>query len=282
VAQAIGLLLDIFGLASLVALLASLAITAACRRGARFAAQLRESPPLRGAKADSIGLAWTGHFILPISVAIAYFLGYATLPRSWAALIPQENQSWQWLPYLGLTAAIFAASFPHSPRWSAWKFTVVAVAPIAGAALAPTWPIFGLGQQSLRVVVALYLLAVGLPLQHLPSRLVGNAFAALLCTTAIAIALASGMMVSTRLAQLAAIAAAALAGSWIGFQFGRRPIESSFRSLIPVFAVLIGGVAWSACVEPDPPLAWVLILPLLPLLIWLTVILRRPQLPFAT
>ena len=219
--------------------------------------------------------------MLPISVAVAYFIGYATLPRSWAALIPQENQAWQWLPYLGLAAAIFAASFPPSPQWSAWKFTVVALAPIAAAALAPSWPIFGFGKQSLRIFVAIYLLIVGLPLQHLPSRLAGNILAGALCFTAIAVALATGMMVSTRMAQLAAMAAAAIAGSWIALQFGRRQIEPTLRSLIPVFTLLIGGVAWSACVEPDPPLAWLLILPLLPLFIWLAALKRPSQLPFA-
>jgi hypothetical protein len=247
--QAFGLALEIFGLAALIALLVALVLTWLARR-------------LTPAGYD-------GYFVLTSAVAIAYFAGYAMLPRSWAAFIPQANQSWQWLPYLGLAAAAFAASLPPSHRSPAWKLAIVAVAPMAGAALAPTWPVFGFGRGALQWFVVIYLLVVGVPLQHLPARMLNQWLLGLLCFVATAVAVAIGAFVSTRLAQLGALAAAALAGSWIAGFVGPRQGESPLRSLIPVFTVLVGGITFVASVEPDPPQAGLLAIPLLPLVLWL-------------
>src|SRR5207244_4034708 len=96
-------------------------------------------------------------------------------------------------------------------------------------------------------------LAIGVPLQFLPAWLLNQSIAALMAVVAALLAIATGAMVSSRLAQLAAIAAGALAGTWLAGFLGAEASDESARSLIPVFSVLVGGTAWIACVEPDPP-----------------------------
>jgi len=256
VAQAFGLALEIFGLAALVALLVALVLTWLARR-------------LTPADYD-------GYFVLTSAVAIAYFTGYAMLPRSWAAFIPQATQRWQCLPYLGLVAALFAVSFPPSQRSTAWNLTIVAVAGMAGATLAPNWPVFGFGRKALELFLTFYLIVVGVPLQHLPARMLTQWLLGLLCFVAAAVAVAIGAFVSTRLAQFGALAAAALAGSWIAGFVAPRAGGSPLRSLIPVFTVLVGGIAFVACVEPDPPQPGLLAIPLLPLVLWLPPALGLP------
>jgi hypothetical protein len=212
-----------------------------------------------------------GGFVLPVAVALGYFAGYATLPRSWAALWPQANQAWQWLPSLGILAAAISTFTHVFPKSAAWRLAVVAVAPLVAAALAPTWPVYGLSRQPLIWLIIIYLLAVGIPLQYLSKRLFNLSFLGLLAAAGALLALVTGAVQSVVLAQLAAIAAGALAGSAIASAVGPRPTDSSIRSLVPVFVALVGGAAVVVAVEPDPPQPGLLAIPLLPLATWLMV-----------
>jgi hypothetical protein len=84
------------------------------------------------------------------------------------------------------------------------------------------------------------------------------------------LALATGAMVSVRLAQLAAIAAATFAGcSVVVVRRAGRSSGESAAGVVPVFAALAGGAAWTASVDPDPPQLMLLAFPLLPLVLWL-------------
>lgn len=210
-----------------------------------------------------------GGFVLPVAVALGYYAGYAALPRSWAALWPQANQAWQWLPYLGILAAAFSTFAHVFPRSPAWRLAVVAVAPLVAAALAPTWPVYDFSRQPLIWLIAIYLLVVGIPLQCLPKRLFNLSFVGILTAAAALLALVTGAVQSVVLAQLAAIAAGALAGSAIASAVGPKPSDSSLRSLVPVFVALVGGAAVVVAVEPDPPQTGLLAIPLLPLAMWL-------------
>jgi hypothetical protein len=82
-------------------------------------------------------------------------------------------------------------------------------------------------------------------------------------------ALAIGAVVSLRLAQLSAIPVGCFAAVAIGNLWLIRAGDHSIRSLIAIFAILTGGTAWLAFVEPDPPRPELLLAPLLPLLLWL-------------
>src|SRR5262249_49485167 len=85
-----------------------------------------------------------------------------------------------------------------------------------------------------------------------------------------------GAMVSARLAQLAAMSAGAFTAAAISNAWFLKASDRAHRSLIAVFAILIGGIAWLAFVEPDPPQPMLLIIPLLPLLLWLATAVRVP------
>jgi hypothetical protein len=86
---------------------------------------------------------------------------------------------------------------------------------------------------------------------------------------------ATGAAVAVRFGQLAAIAAGGLAGTWIAGLLSAKRGDLPVLSVIPVFAVVVGGVAWIACVEPEPAMAGLLVIPLLPLGIWLMPLVSR-------
>jgi hypothetical protein len=71
-------------------------------------------------------------------------------------------------------------------------------------------------------------------------------------------------VLSTRIAQLAALAAAAFLGCWLAALAAPKLEEGSLTSIIPIFTVLVAGTAFTACVDPDPPQWALLLLPAVP------------------
>jgi hypothetical protein len=241
---ALGLALEIFGPAALVAGIISLLIAAVALRRLPAAANER--------------------WLLPAAVAIGYFTGYLALPRSWAALVPQQGQAWQWLPYLGPLAAGCATIFP-SQRVVRW-FVLAGVAIASGSLLTPTWPIFSLPWPWSIVCLSAYLFCLN-SLFHLGlPRFRSHHLLGLLSLAAAITAVGIAAAWSTRLAQLAAIGATALFGCWLPVFLAAKPTEQSSGGIIVVFAVLVGGAAFTACVDPEPPKWLLLLLPALPLL----------------
>jgi hypothetical protein len=256
VSQAIGLAVEIFGMAAIVALAVAI--------GTAFGgSRLLRS----GGKS---------HFVLPLAVVIGYFAGYLLLPRSFAALTPQANQPWQWLPWLAAITVVLSASLSPWSRPSAWSLPLVVAACIAGAALAPGWPVFGLTRRPLQLVLALYLVFLGIPLLYLPRQAQKRWLVTALAVAGMVNATAIGALVSTRLAKMAAMSAAvftaaAIAGLWL-----MQASDRSLRNLICVYAILTGSIAWLAFVEPDPPQPLLLVAPLVPLILWLEPVVRLP------
>jgi hypothetical protein len=118
-----------------------------------------------------------------------------------------------------------------------------------------------------------------IPLLLLPDRLNGRPLLGLMIASAAVLAAAIAAEVSIGLAQLAGIAAVSLAGC-AGVIVWARPMQphDAIRGLMPVYAALVGGSAFSAAVYPDPPITWLAALPLLPLVIWLAPIILRKSL----
>lgn len=196
--------------------------------------------------------------------AAAFFVGYALLP-DWAPLRPERH--WHWLPYLGLAAMIVGpiAAAPGVRIWQRWMlFALLSTA--AAWLLVPTWS----GLQPARPIW-IAILASGLwvltaALDALPQRLQGRLFLShcLLAAMTVAIALAAG--ISLKYGQVAGIAAAALAGCFVCGVFDHQPLAT--RGLIPAFVVLVGGIAFVGCIEPQPPRYGALVMPAAPLLLW--------------
>jgi hypothetical protein len=271
-----GLALDIFPLATLVAGMTSLLLALALRRLLAPAASER--------------------FALPTALSLGYCAGYAALPLSrvaferltttilagedrslsgmWSLIAPA--QSWQWLPYLGVavaSAAVIPASGQDARRWRWPGLSSSAI--LAACLLTPSWPVFG-AHQPLSIGVAMgYFLLLAIPLELLPARVLGRVFVGLMALSAGLSAVAIGIGVSLRLAQLAAIAAGGFAGCSLAEFLSPGTSTLSIRRLIPLFMVLIAGSAFVGAVEPDPPLAMLLASPATPLFTWLGAIGRR-------
>src|SRR5687768_7862698 len=73
-----------------------------------------------------------------LAVGLGFFAGYALMPE-WAPLVPQRH--WQWLPYLGLWAAIVGSGSlgrGHTTGFRWLVFLVVAI--VAASSIVPSWP----------------------------------------------------------------------------------------------------------------------------------------------
>jgi hypothetical protein len=211
--------------------------------------------------------AWSEQSALPLGLAIGFFAGYWLLPDDWAPLWP--NRHWQWLPYLALAAAI-AAVLPekagHLVRWPA--FAAVAI----GAAwlLVPTWDDLYPPRIPWIALVAAYLSLLTMALDALPDRLLGRVFGgSLLATFAVLTVLLLAIGASAKIAQLSAIASAALAGGFAAMFLLKLSTPRAARGLVPVFAVLAGGLAYVGTIEPEVPQPLLLLVPAAPLAWWL-------------
>jgi hypothetical protein len=234
-----------------------------------------------GALIAALALGWLGlrvagqgygrHLALIWPVAISFVVGYALLPREFAGFVPDAMQPWKWLPYAGLWAAFISSVLP--PISKAGKFVIVAAAPIPAYCFTPGWPVWGYEPRSVIWLSLAYLLLIGLSLQTLPKRILGSRYLGLFAAATLILTVVIGGLVSLRLAQLAAIAASALLGAFLATITSRRSSEeASGESVLAVYAVLVGGIAWIACVEPDPPQPGLLAIPLLPAAMWIAVV----------
>jgi len=176
-------------------------------------------------------------------------------------------------------AAVASASAAGRRPFIRWTIFLITIA-LAASLLTPTWAIFGLTRPASIVVLIVYLLLLSLTLETVPPRLTGRTYVALCFLSAAVLAIVVGAYLSIKFAQLAAIAAASLAGCFAAACLAPQSVsQQSIRGLTSVFVVLVGGLAYVSTVEPDPPLAGFLVIPLIPLSIWLASVVRA--VPFA-
>jgi hypothetical protein len=238
-----GLALDIFPPATLVAAIIALLVTLL---GQRLAAPWNRP-----------------QFLLPLALGGSYFVGSLALAPDWAALLPR--QPWEWLPYLSVTIAAggaWSAGRRAAIRWLA----LLGMTLLAACLLAPPWAIFGVPWPASIAVAILYLLAVVALLELFPPRLPAVRAIGFHSLVAAIAAACIAAQISIRIAQLAALVAAALAGCWLALLQSNKAGGVPAHSLNPVFALLIGGVAYTACFYPERPLLGLLLLPILPLI----------------
>ncbi len=199
-----------------------------------------------------------------VALVIGFFVGYVLLP-SWAELVPKRH--WHWLPYLGLGAMIIgpiglARGVFAVERW----LLLLALAIVAAWLLVPTWASLQPPRSVYVPILAGYLLLLSVLLEPLPARVPGRLLLALLSIVALSVAVAIAALVSLNYARVAAIAAAAIVGCCVASFFYFH--ESMTRGLIPAYAILVGGVAFVATIEPSRPLVGLLLAPAAPLALW--------------
>jgi len=114
-------------------------------------------------------------------------------------------------------------------------------------------------------------------LRPLASRVPSRLFLAQLALCALALAAVVAAFVSLRYGTIAGVAAASVFGCWLASLI--HEVESSTaQSLIPVFVILLGGMAFVGYIEPEPPLTALLLIPAAPLALWICQIGRLARL----
>jgi hypothetical protein len=221
----------------------------------------------------TVARRWT----LPAALSAGFATGYALLPE-WAEMVPTRH--WQWLPHLGIAAALAGAVGRARGIWVPERWIMHGLlAAVSALLLVPDWPELDPPRRWLVPVVAGGLLLLATALPPLADRMTSPWLLAQLSAVAVVVALATAVFVSLRYAQLAGLAAAGLIGCCAAaILCGQR---SEPRSLIPVFAVLVGGSAFTGYIEPQPPLTGLLLLPAAPLAAWLAILLPVSRPPGA-
>jgi hypothetical protein len=204
--------------------------------------------------------------LLASSAAVAVFVGYVLLP-DWAALKPERH--WQWLPYVGVTAAAVSALAPTSRGLWAVRWALLTIAALIAAwKVVPDWESLYPPRTASIALLAGGMIVLAAAVEALPDRLCRPPLVTLLSATAGGAMVALVASVSFKFGQLAGLAAGALAGCAIAC--ARRELSPAIvRGLAPVAAMLIVGLAYIGCIEPEPPILAMLLLPAAPLALWL-------------
>jgi hypothetical protein len=204
-------------------------------------------------------------YCLPAAFALAVFLAMALAPTMRS--LPPE-QFWEWIPYLGLLAAISSGLIHASGVTTAERWIAIAlVTALVAWKIVPTWDELADSRptQVLAVAAAIYLLTI--LIAPLASKLPGSTFPGWLFCAASAAAMLVLTEVSVTFGRLAALPAGALLGCWIASWIW--PEAAEWRTTSLPYSVLVGGYAFTGFIYPTDPLWPLLVVPFAPLALWL-------------
>lgn len=206
-----------------------------------------------------------GRYAFSVSMAAGFALGFGL--SGLGAVWPTRH--WHWLVYLALLASVLgpialAAGVRVWERNLLWA--VVSV--MASLVLVPSWPGIADDRHWYGLWLAGYLFVGcrGMPL--LARRVSARSMLGALALTAVVLAFATAAFVSVLYGRIAALAAAATTGCFAACWFG--DFEDAVRGLFPVSALLVGGSAFLAFIEPRPPEPGFLVIPLAPFALGVT------------
>ncbi len=217
-------------------------------------------------------------YALAVGLTTGFVVGYALLP-SWAEWVPTRH--WHWLPYLAVAAMIVGPIGFARGVWVVERWLISLILAIASACvLVPDWASLEPTRHLYVGFLSAYLFVLATCLPPLTDRLSPRLFLALLATVASILALMVLATVSLRYGHLAGLVASAMVGCCVStFLFDDSVTLRSLavRSLVPVFSILVGGCAFVGSIEPQPPLAGLLVLPASPLALWVVTWLPLPK-----
>jgi hypothetical protein len=214
---------------------------------------------------------------LAAGAASGIALGYVLLPE-WAPLSPERH--WQWLPYLAIAAAILGA-IASGDRVSFWERALVRaiLSAVAALAIVPFWESLQPPRTISVPLLGCYFYLLITLIAAVPQQLQGRTFTALLTLSAITTTLVVAIEVSLKFGHLGAVLFSSFAGvAACGLFFPLRSTEASDaspsialsnRSLVALYGVAIGGLAFVGAIEKAPPATPLLVLPAAPLVLWL-------------
>ena len=203
-----------------------------------------------------------------LAFAVAFWLGHALLAWLQSRTDFAPTQYWQWIPYVTLLAAAAAALIAavQMPLLSRWR--VLAVTSVLSAWLiVPTWPDLEPPRAVTVPLLSMYFFLLATILEPLANRLPSAVLAAHLALSACCSAALIAALVSLTFGESAIIGAGALIGCAIAAWLF--PDVAVARALALVYAVNIGGWAFSGAIYPRPPLFALLVTPLAPLALWI-------------
>ena len=196
-----------------------------------------------------------------MSFAAAVVVGLICLPST-KTLAP--TQFWEWIPYLGLVAALVsgitsAAGVMRGERWTA----VYLFAVVAAWLLVPKWPELSPPWPIHVATAAAAIITITALLSQIPDRLRGQAFPAWLTITAACSSVLVLSEVSETFGMLAALPSGALFGCSVAAWLQKSPAD--WRSIAMPFTVVVGGYAYLGAVYPTSPIWPMVLIPAVPL-----------------
>ena len=213
---------------------------------------------------------------LPVSLTFGFCAGYWFLGE-WISLVPERHR--QWLPWLAILAALAGRNTAldklRASRNAALSVGMFAALSLVSAwLLVPSWATLWPPRLVMVPLLAAYFVSLMASLAALPDRLLGRTFVGLLAAAASTVMLLIAVGVSVKIGSIAAAAAGGIGGCAAAAlltltKSSEASRASASRSLVPIFAVLIGGLAFIGTIEPQKPLPIILLAPAAPLVLWL-------------
>jgi hypothetical protein len=203
---------------------------------------------------------------LPVAVVAGFLVGYFL---SNAAVL-EPKRTWEYLPYLAVLAGLVGAvsiaeRIRFYERWS----VQLALALLAAYYLTPTWAVLQPVRHHYILSLGAYLFLLTACVVPLGRRTPAPLLTLVLALTGFGTAAVGAAEVSTTISELALIASAATFGCFLATLFGG---ALDARGMVLPVVILVGGLAFTIHIEPDPPLRAMLLLPLAPLALWLSAI----------
>jgi hypothetical protein len=200
--------------------------------------------------------------------ALGVFASFATLPST-RSVIP--SQYWEWIPYFGLLAALVAGlAGAHGVSRGERIVTTLLTCILGAWFFVPTWPDLEPSRSAYVATVATGMFLLAVLLEPLPARLPGRLFPWWLMCAAGTGSLIMMVELSETFGRLSGLPAAALAGCGVAMLVTKSAVAG--RSLALPYAVVVGGYAFAGSIYPSPPLWLLLIVPVVPLMLWVSVV----------
>jgi hypothetical protein len=200
-----------------------------------------------------------------VAFALGAFISFVLLPST-QTLAP--GQFYDWILYLGILAAFLSGLTRAEGVTRGERWTVVYVfAPVAAWIIVPqefqpvpTWPIQFAG-------ISLAIMLLTAIVNPLPQLLPGRAFPWWIMLVMATVSLLLFDQQGETFGRMAALPAGAFAGCGVAALFARQPVD--WRSIVLPFVVFAVGYANLGAVYPTEPNWWFLLIPFVPLTLWI-------------
>ena len=204
---------------------------------------------------------------------MGFVAGYALLPP-WAEWVPTRH--WHWLPYLAIAAMVVGPIGFARGVWSVERWLLYLILAIAAAwLLVPNWSSLQSTRHLYVGFFSAYLFVLAACLPPLADRVSTKVLVVLLSMVTVVLAVMILATVSLRYGHLAGLLSSAMVGCCLYAFMCDKSV--ALHSLVPVSSILAGGLAFVGCIEPQPQLAGLLVLPAAPAALWVAVSLPLPK-----